>query len=719
MKPRDCATILVAAATAFVGLAQATDCTDYGDYLHWAGGMSRTGQAWRVAAADGYAYLAGGDLQVVDASDPQDLRTVATVACPDCQDVAVAGCHAYAVSANGTLLVVDVADPGQPQIVGSVALGGAPHGVAVAGPHAYVANPPVGLQVVDVADPIHPVLVGSVAVGGWPYRVAVAGVTAYVANYEPRLAVVDVAEPTWPRLIADVATMGFACDVAVTGALAFVANAGLDGTTSGVQAVDIADPHAPQITGSLVTAEWAEGVAVAGDRLLVANHRGGLLAVDFADCGDLRITGTAATRLIWAVAVDGPRAYAVGSTGYDASYWLLHVIELGNGDSAPLAGTAETPDNVYGLAVQDEYVLAADRTSGVEIIDVADPTAPQIVGNVDLFWAVGVAVAGHYAYVTADYGPRRLYVVDISDPHAPQVMGSTSLYAWAMGVAVRDDLAYVADGESGLTIVDVSAPWNPHVVGSVDTSWWSHEVAVAGDYAYVADSAGLLVIDVSVPAAPWLVGSTSDRATAVAVRDGVAFVGVEAGLQIVDVSRPASPQILRTLVTMSPVSGVAVDGDYAYAGADEMVVCDVSDLTHPRIMGSVGWGGVVAVANGCIYGGSVRDRVQISFVPCDPTGIVEWTGGDGPFGLLVAPNPAHDQVTFRLTLVRSAAVAATIYDVRGRKIRALPPRLLVSGAGDLVWDGCDDDGRDVPTGVYVARVRTAEGLRGARVVLVR
>ncbi|MCR4424466.1 MAG: hypothetical protein NUW10_07985, partial [candidate division WOR-3 bacterium] len=73
----------------------------------------------------------------------------------------------------------------------------------------------------------------------------------------------------------------------------------------------------------------------------------------------------------------------------------------------------------------------------------------------------------------------------------------------ALGVAVSNSYAYVADGGSGLRVVDVSNPSNPVEIGHCETPGYARGVAVAGSYAYVADDYhGLRVIDVSNPSNP-------------------------------------------------------------------------------------------------------------------------------------------------------------------------------------------------------------------------
>jgi hypothetical protein len=66
-------------------------------------------------------------------------------------------------------------------------------------------------------------------------------------------------------------------------------------------------------------------------------------------------------------------------------------------------------------------------------------------------FALGVVVAGNHAYL-AD-GLSGLQVIDISDPTSPQAVGSVNTPGRARGVVVAGDHAYVADGRSGLQVL--------------------------------------------------------------------------------------------------------------------------------------------------------------------------------------------------------------------------------------------------------------------------
>lgn len=74
---------------------------------------------------------------------------------------------------------------------------------------------------------------------------------------------------------------------------------------------------------------------------------------------------------------------------------------------------------------------------------------------------------------------------------------------------------------------------------------------------------------------------------------------------------------------------------------------------------------------------------------------------------LVGANPTSEASTFQLALPEASPVESRVYDVRGRMVRSLQTGSLRAGHHDLRWDGQDDRGRDVGSGVYF--VRTVAG----------
>ncbi|MEZ4397803.1 MAG: FG-GAP-like repeat-containing protein [Candidatus Krumholzibacteriia bacterium] len=82
--------------------------------------------------------------------------------------------------------------------------------------------------------------------------------------------------------------------------------------------------------------------------------------------------------------------------------------------------------------------------------------------------------------------------------------------------------------------------------------------------------------------------------------------------------------------------------------------------------------------------------------------------------LAAAPNPFNPSTTITVELDRDLdALALTIYDTAGRRVRALAAGPMAAGRHELRWDGRDDAGRAMDSGVYLARL-DADGRRQAR-----
>lgn len=77
------------------------------------------------------------------------------------------------------------------------------------------------------------------------------------------------------------------------------------------------------------------------------------------------------------------------------------------------------------------------------------------------------------------------------------------------------------------------------------------------------------------------------------------------------------------------------------------------------------------------------------------------------------PNPFNPSTTLRFGLPNAGWVRLEIFDMLGRKVRTLEDKFFEAGYHSAVWDGRDDQGREVSSGVYYHRL-SAEGVRVSR-----
>lgn len=85
-----------------------------------------------------------------------------------------------------------------------------------------------------------------------------------------------------------------------------------------------------------------------------------------------------------------------------------------------------------------------------------------------------------------------------------------------------------------------------------------------------------------------------------------------------------------------------------------------------------------------------------------------------------APNPFNPRTTLSAEITHEGPVCLAVFDLTGKLVRTLldapsvaPGRLVVD------WNGCDDAGRACPSGQYVARLSSAEGVGAVGMTLAR
>lgn len=97
--------------------------------------------------------------------------------------------------------------------------------------------------------------------------------------------------------------------------------------------------------------------------------------------------------------------------------------------------------------------------------------------------------------------------------------------------------------------------------------------------------------------------------------------------------------------------------------------------------------------------------------------------GDGQPGALVLrpchPNPFNPRTTLRFTLSAAGPARLSIHDVQGRHLRLLMDGDLPAGEHALNWDGLDDAGKALPSGVYFSRLEAGGEQRSGKLVLSR
>jgi hypothetical protein len=118
------------------------------------------------------------------------------------------------------------------------------------------------------------------------------------------------------------------------------------------------------------------------------------------------------------------------------------------------------------------------------------------------------------------------------------------------------------------------------------------------------------------------------------------------------------------------------------------------------------------------------------FVPAFVPGVITYgnpTGvrgnGDALPGLLALrqnyPNPFNPRTTIEFWLPEGDYVTLSIYNLLGQEVRKLADGAHEAGYHVVVWEGKDDAGVDVPSGVYFCKLLMGTEFRTTKMVLIR
>ncbi len=83
------------------------------------------------------------------------------------------------------------------------------------------------------------------------------------------------------------------------------------------------------------------------------------------------------------------------------------------------------------------------------------------------------------------------------------------------------------------------------------------------------------------------------------------------------------------------------------------------------------------------------------------------------------PNPFNPQTNISFSLPSKSNVRLEVFDLLGRRIKALADKSLEAGSYNFVWDGKDESDQQVSSGIYFYRLTTDFGVRQEKMTLLK
>jgi len=84
-----------------------------------------------------------------------------------------------------------------------------------------------------------------------------------------------------------------------------------------------------------------------------------------------------------------------------------------------------------------------------------------------------------------------------------------------------------------------------------------------------------------------------------------------------------------------------------------------------------------------------------------------------------APNPTSTTTIMKLHLPEERYVKINFYDVSGREVKTIDKGIMPPGRYEIIWDGTNNNGRLLTSGIYFARIRAGKEFAVRRVIIIR
>jgi hypothetical protein len=651
---------------------------------------------YHSAIAGGLAYVAAGTyglaiLDVSNPSEPSELGRYDTPGSARC--VALAGStYALVADNNQGLRIVDISDPSSPTSVGSIGTVGAAVAVAVAssGNLAYVAASSAGLRIIDLSNPAAPVDAASYDTPGTAQGVEVWGSMAIVADGSAGVHLIDVSNPWAPVLVATLDTPGTAREAHLVGYNLYIADTygflmedlatcssappvafplnvpapGAVGTPCGLTLdwdnaagayrydlyLDTVNPPVTMVASDLTESQWWTSGLTPGMtyywRVDAKNGFGATSsaigsfttapvpgAFDLISPIDGNPNVSTTRTMLWNPSAgaqsyslylgtaDPPPLYASGFSepSYDVTglsagttyHWYVEArspcgTTPSTGGSRAFTTTCATvggrwPSKMYGMlgsSVTNGNYAYAGNGFYLTVLDISNPSSPLVVREIELWGTLDeneMVLAGGYLYVPQ---LNHLRIYSLADPSNPLEVARLPVTGGLRGsMELAGNLLYAAAWTSGIMIIDVSSPSAPALVGSLPAPLFNGTPDMAKDvtvyaagptiYAYVPYYyTGIQVIDVTNPAGPSLVSTVAlENGMESVGRVGTTLVaGGGDGVTLYDLTNPAAPTLITTWLPSTTeafyVEWVTLSGSTAYV-CDSVLGLFILDLSLP------------------------------------------------------------------------------------------------------------------------------------------
>ncbi|MGA1874953.1 MAG: hypothetical protein ACMUIA_05060 [bacterium] len=390
--------------------------------------------------------------------------------------------------------------------------------VKVKGEYLYVVDSQYGLYVVDIKMPDQPRMASRLPLASGRVSIEIWNDLAMITAGEYGLDLVDISLSARPAFLHHISTEGTASCVAVEaeeGKYLYIANGYHGFVLVDIQALTSSIPlggHLP-VKGNI----W--DLVVSGGKAYVSAGSSGLRVADVSDSWD--------PHFIYSLGAEDLRISPTNPTNVNILDCCLYRngLYLVNGsslcafsksqDRPSLLRTIREFDVIQSIVIKGDYLYMLKLMEGLKIFRLDSSLIPSSCSNLSLGSSMtnqDLSIENGLAYVAS--GSQGLWIINVSNPSYPGIVwhdANAFNKLPVFDVRVKEDYAYLLNGNYGITIVDLSVKQDPIKIKRINLEGdYLEKCFLYDNFLYVAGiSHGLWILDISAYSNPVLIDSVA------------------------------------------------------------------------------------------------------------------------------------------------------------------------------------------------------------------
>lgn len=659
------------------------------------------------------------------------------------------------------LVGIDIQNPKKPEIVVEIEKDWNALSIAAHDEKLFIADYKSGLYIYDLSNLLQPELIVHHLSGNKTFDVVANEEFAIANEGQNGLVTLDITNPTAPRKISQTQLDITFSRIKLKGNLLFALHSekplyGLDADDM-LYALDLSHPEHPQIEGSFSIKDWINDFYITDEFLIAACRDSGFKFIDYSQPDSLKVIRTFQTAAQAQLFTVYEKILITEEHNQEIAFY-----DFSNPDSIHYLGRCSlgSGNSVTDLVANERFVYVITRDQNLEIINYLNPTAPVLKSSFE-FEGICFCLAIHNNLVFASDYFNGLHVVDTSSPEAPKRVGFYNTAGRPARLSVANNLVFLSDREGGIVIFEYVNPGaQPQVTTqqaknitaiSATLSGFvnAHEIPTTAIFKYgkIQNPDSFQCTNSSVLTGKYTESFSAELTDLLpnTTYHYLAEAENEAGKshgEIYSFTTLAQPPLISefsadeitdssiTLIgTINPNNrattyifqfGTAPDSldDYLTSPLDTLTGTENISISQTFSELDAGTTYFFQLSMENSGGSTLSDILEITTLPLE--GETFWLKSKiaQPFGIgLNYPNPFNPTTQIPVSMPEKEHVKISIFNVRGELIRTIYQGVLNAGQHSFEWNGRDESGRSVPTGMYFVQLCSMNGQKSIRKII--